>query len=97
LAYLDFNPENEYRYAMGMAASLMLGWTFLLVWADRKAVERKGVLILTVFPVISGLTLAGIFLVIVNLVPVGRMIPIWILQAGMISLFLFGYFNARGS
>jgi len=91
----DFDPGNEYRYAMGMGASLMLGWTFLLIWADRKPVERKGVLLLTVFPVIFGLALAGIFLVIVNLVPVGRMIPIWILQAGITTLFLFSYFNAR--
>jgi hypothetical protein len=48
---LDFNPGYEYRYAMGLGASLMLGWTFLLIWADKKPVERRGVLLLTVFPV----------------------------------------------
>ena len=26
-----FNPGSDYRYAMGMGASLMLGWTALLL------------------------------------------------------------------
>ena len=46
----NFNPGNDYKYAMGIAASLMLGWVCLLLWADRKPVERKGVLLLTIFP-----------------------------------------------
>ncbi len=45
----------EYRYALGLAASLMLGWTILLIWADRKPLERKGVLLITALPVVSGL------------------------------------------
>jgi len=31
--------EIEYRNLMGLAASLMPGWTLLLIWADRKPVE----------------------------------------------------------
>jgi len=50
----NFNPGIEYRYAMGVGASLMLGWAFLLIWADRQPAERKGVLLLTVFPVLFG-------------------------------------------
>ena len=60
----DFNPGYAYRYAMGLGASLMLGWTFLLIWADRRPVERRGVLLLTVFPVLFGLIIAGIYAVI---------------------------------
>ena len=37
-----FAPGADYRYAMDMGASLMFGWTALLVWADRKPVERMG-------------------------------------------------------
>ena len=55
----DFTPTEDYRYAMGLGASLMVGWTVLLLWADRKPVERRGILLLTVFPVIVGLALAG--------------------------------------
>jgi hypothetical protein len=52
--------ETEFRYPMGLAATLAFGWTALLVWADRKPVERKGILVITVFPVITGLLLSGI-------------------------------------
>jgi hypothetical protein len=36
----------------GDATALMWGWTALLLWADRKPVERRGVLLLTSAPVI---------------------------------------------
>ena len=38
-----------------MGAALMFGWTALLLWADRAPVERRDVLLLTVFPVVVGL------------------------------------------
>ncbi len=28
--------EAEFSYAMGLAASLMFGWTFLLIWGYQK-------------------------------------------------------------
>lgn len=56
----DFDPPVEHRYAMGLGASLMAGWTLLLIWADRKPVERRGVLPLTIFPVIFGIALSGV-------------------------------------
>lgn len=37
----------------GIAFALMAGWTILLFWADRKPVARKGILLLTVFPVLA--------------------------------------------
>ena len=39
-------------WSSGDAYALMWGWTALLIWADRKPVERRGVLLLTVAPVI---------------------------------------------
>ena len=85
----------EYRYALGLGASLMLGWTFLLVWADRKPLERKGVLLLTVFPVITGLLLAETYAVARGLITFGRMLPTGIFLLALIVLFIFSYFNAR--
>jgi hypothetical protein len=86
-----------YKYALWMGAPLMLGWALLLVWADRKPVERKGVLLLTLFPVIFGLILAAVFAVTSGFVSADRMIPIWVLQAVLVLLFGFGYVNARGT
>lgn len=87
----------EYRYALGLAASLMLGWTFLLIWADRKPVERKGVLLLTVFPVVSGLFVAELYAVYSGLFSVEKMLPTGLFLILLIMLFSFSYFNARNS
>lgn len=85
----------EYRYALGLGASLMLGWTFLLVWADRKPLERKGVLLLTVFPVITGILLAEIYSVTKGLITFEKMLPTGIFLVVLIALFIFSYFNAK--
>jgi hypothetical protein len=48
---------------MGIGASLMAGWTVLLGWAACDPIERRGVLLITFFPVLTGLavfTLIGI-------------------------------------
>jgi hypothetical protein len=85
----------EYRYALGLGASLMLGWTFLLVWADRKPLERKGVLLLTVFPVITGILLAEIYSVTKGLITFEKMLPTGIFLVVLIALFTFSHFNAK--
>ncbi len=90
----NFKPGNDYAYAMDLAASLMAGWVLLLIWADRKPVERKGVLLLTVFPVLVGLMLSGIYAVTSNLVAFDKMLPTWMMQGILVFLFGFSYLNA---
>jgi hypothetical protein len=51
----DFNPDLQVRLIMGIGGSLMTGWTFLLLWAVRKPIERRVVILLTAFPVVFGL------------------------------------------
>ena len=87
--------EVEYRYSMGLAAALMMGWTFLLIWADRKPVERKGILLLTIFPVITGLIVANLYAVGLNIFPISKTIPAGILGVSLIVLMGFSYLNAR--
>jgi hypothetical protein len=86
----DRVPGADYRYAMGLGASLMLGWTVLLLWADRKPVERRGVLPITVL-VIVGLASAGAYAVRSDLIALSNMIPTWVLQAALAVLFLYSY------
>lgn len=90
-----FNPGSDYRYAIYTAASLMLGWVFLLIWADRKPVERRGVLLLTIFPVLTGLVISGVYAVTSNLIPINMMLPTWIVQGMLALLFGFSYLNAN--
>ena len=88
--------ETEFRYPMGLAAALMFGWTALLVWADRKPVERKGVLLITVFPVITGLLLSGFYAVAAGLFPASKVIPSSVVGLGLLVLLLYSYGKARG-
>ena len=91
----DFHPGLEWRFAMGMGASLMLGWAALLLWADRKPLERKGVLLITVLPVVLGLALNEIVAVLAGFLPTATTIPVWIAQAIIAGLFVFSYVGAR--
>ena len=52
------------RVVFIIAASLMFGWTFLLIWGYLKPVERRFILLLTAFPAVFGIfigTLLGFF------------------------------------
>jgi hypothetical protein len=90
----SFSPVVEYRYAMGMGAPLMFGWTVLLLWADRKPLERKGILPITLL-VIFGEVITQVWGVSVGFVPFGGVASTFILQAGLVCLLCFAYFNAR--
>ena len=85
----------SYRYALGIAAAMMWGWTFLLIWADRKPVERKFILPLTVFPVVIGLLGNNVFAVLNGLVDFELMLLKLITQCCLIVLFTFSYFYTR--
>ena len=91
----DFEATADYRYAMRFGASLMCGWTLLLLWADRKPLERRGVLPITVF-VIAGLAWAGAYAVSAGLIPFFNMLPTWGLQLFLAVLFIHAYLRSAG-
>jgi hypothetical protein len=85
-------PSGEdYLYMSRMSAVFMLGWTLLLLWAVRKPVERRGVILLTVFPVLVGLALAPLGAVMSGMIPLPNIVPLWIWQAFLAVLFLLAY------
>ncbi len=80
---------------MGMGASLMLGWTVLLIWADRKPLERMAILPITVIPVIAGMVLNELYAVFASgFLPLAAVLPIWIVQTILAVLMLGSYFRA---
>ncbi len=85
--------ETGFRYPMGLAASVMFAWAGLLIWADRKPLERRGVLLPTV-AVILGLLASGVAAVATGLFPVARILPTTLLGVVLIALFLFSYRKA---
>ena len=72
----------------------MLGWTFLLLWGSCKPIERKGVLLLTVFPVLGGLLLSSILAVISGFIELKFMLPLWIFYALIIPVYILAYILA---
>lgn len=87
-------PETPYRYAMGLAGSLMLGWTILLLWADRSPVERRGVLIITIV-VIFGLMGSSVFSLSAGFMPPRSVVPVLVFQVALITMFASSYAASR--
>jgi len=85
----------EYRYAMGLGASLVLGWALLLIWADRKPVERKGVLLLTVFPVIPGIIIAELYAYFAGFMELESVLPTVVFLLALSALMAVSYLRAR--
>jgi hypothetical protein len=98
--WVNFNglttaPTATLNYALGVASALMWGWTALLIWADRKPLERKGILLLTTFPVVFGLAANNVYIAISGVVTVQSVLPSLAIQCILTALFLFSYVNAR--
>ena len=92
---IDLVPDAEFIFAMRYGAPLMIGWTVLLFWADRKPVERKDILLITAFPVVVGYVAIVIYAIIAGFAALGQMIPALIMQAVLLALFTTGYWQAR--
>jgi hypothetical protein len=56
----DFQPDLTLRLCMGVGASLMAGWTFLLAWTAKEPIQRRGVLLITAFPALAGLSVVAL-------------------------------------
>jgi hypothetical protein len=89
-------PEIPYRYAMALAGSLMLGWTALLIWADQRPYERRGVLVITI-PVVLALAGSGLFAVAYGFIPLNRIIPLLLFQSLLVLLFSSSLLSTKKS
>ena len=87
--------ESEFRYPMGLAAALMLAWTVLPVWADRRPVERRGVLLITVFPLIIGLMASCVFAASSGQLPRGQAVARLMVLAIIAVLMLYSCARAN--
>jgi hypothetical protein len=90
----NFTPAADYRFAIGSVASLMLGWTVLLLWADRNPLERSFVLVITVFPVVGGLAASEIMAIHAGFLTLAAVLPTFALQLALSILFLVSYARA---
>jgi hypothetical protein len=84
-----------YQYAMGIGAALMWGWTILLVWADQKPVERKGILLITFFPIVVGIFITNNLTIINELVTFQDFILRLLVQICLMILLLVSYLFSK--
>jgi len=92
----NFHADWAFRYAQAFGCAMVAGWTVLLVWADRKPLERRGVLAITVFPVLAGLIAARYLLYSGGLVPAAFTPRGMAITGALFALFLFSYLYSFG-
>lgn len=63
----DILAINGSRYSDLQLATFMLGWSLMLLWGYRRPIERRLLLLTTAFPVVTGLLLANLFALYVEL------------------------------
>ncbi len=80
----NVSTDVSYKYQTGTGAFLMLGWTILLIWADRNPIERKDILLLTAIPVVVGIMVINILYTY-----------FWFLSVITMIVFIIAYLLAR--
>lgn len=89
-----YTPELPYRYAMGMGGSLMVGWTLLLIWADRDPEARRGVLPITIV-VLIGMLASGLAAAAAGFTKMSSLVPLFLIEVALIILFSVSYLLSR--
>jgi hypothetical protein len=92
---VNVDPDTGLGYGLRFGAPLMIGWTVLLLWADRKPMERKDILLVTAYPVVMGYIILNVYSIAAGFTSFEWAIPILLSQVGLLSLSTFSYLNAR--
>lgn len=88
----NFTPDPVSLYLMNVGAALMAGWTGILFWAAFKPIERRGIIPITLFPLLSGLIAAGVPFYLSGGITLGRIVPLWCVSLILMIAQAIGYF-----
>ncbi len=91
----SFEISEVYLYVSRVAGALMLGWTVLLIWGVMKPIERAGILMITLFPVVAILALAAILVVKSGQIAFDKVLPMFILYIVVFATFIPSYLWAK--
>ena len=86
-----FERTPVHLYVSRVAGALMLGWTVLLFWAQRKPVERADILLITLFPVVTILAGAAFLVARSGWISTSGMMPMFVLYAVAYCTFIPSY------
>lgn len=93
---LPYEITPMYLYVSRVAGALMLGWTVLLFWGQRRPVERADLLLVTLAPV-TVMAGAAVAVARSGQIPLSSLVPMFVLYAVLYGTFLPSYFWARES
>ena len=100
IAVLVLIPERMgvtgFVYPMGLMSAVAFSWGVLLVFADRKPIERKWVLPPTIL-VVFLLGVVSAYAAVVNLIPVSRIIGSSAAAVLILSLLIYTFINTRSA
>lgn len=82
---------SSYCYPMGLMSAIAFSWGCMLVWADRKPVERRWILLPTIL-VGTMLMVANIYSLYQGVMPFKRLLPNFVAGALLIFLWAFSYY-----
>jgi len=92
---LPFEISPVYLYVSRVAGALMLGWTVLLFWAQLKPIDRADILLITLFPSVTLLAGAAVFVVRSGQISISSMVPMFILYLVLYCTFIPSYMWAK--
>lgn len=92
---LPFEISPVYIYVSRVAGSLMLGWTVLLFWAQKKPIERVDILLITLFPVVSILAIAAALVARAQFIALPKLMPMFVLYGVIYATFIPSYIWAK--
>lgn len=84
----------QYVYPMGLMSAVAFSWGIILIMADRKAVERRWILIPTSI-VVGLLGVVGLHAGITEILPLARVIPVITASVLIMSILVYSYVNSR--
>jgi hypothetical protein len=91
---LALESDIGLRIGLLYGMPVMLGWTIILFWVIIKPVERKGILICLI-PVILSYVVVEIFWLKIGIVTLPKIIPVFVLQAFLMTFCLLSFFQAK--
>ena len=91
---INVQVTDDFRFALLYGAPVMLGWTIILFWADRKPIERSGIFICLI-PVIIGYFIVEIIGIQIGILGLNKTFPSFILQSILLGLSITSFYFAR--
>lgn len=85
---------THYVYPMGLMSAVAFSWGVMLIFADKKPLERRWILIPTSL-VVALLGVVALHAGLTELIPFVRAIPTVIITVIVLFILIYSYINAR--